>query len=283
MDSHNRGNSSDIYDKSRQLQQKSKEAASLLDFDCPLEVKEVTSSDGGLNGGVLTPVSDAAKIIDTPQNQVAVHQQPPRSPYQLHDDNWAATDEADLDAPRPRVRIGGYEACDPDCSILDLPIDITPTNADESPTLVSPRSSIISPVRADQHITNFQHLDEESKDLATILVFLGGADVPESMLLRGCQPRRFWSPAGEIEEVPALGLMPALTDADKLTLAIQRLECLALVTSKAGPLGRRSFAIDSSMRVHIEECTQDPNVWYIQATKLVFHTFPMDRDIEPYL
>jgi hypothetical protein len=70
---------------------------------------------------VFTPVSDAAKIIDTPQNQVAVHQQPP-SPYQLHDDNWAATDEADLDAPGPASASVDMKHAIPTAAFLIFPL-----------------------------------------------------------------------------------------------------------------------------------------------------------------
>lgn len=114
----------------------------------------------------------------------------------------------------------------------------------------------------------------------TILVYLGVADISEGMLFRACKPRLSWNHCGEIEST-SLDLVSVLADVDKLKSALDSLKSVVLITSKAEPLGQQNFSIDASVRLHIEKFASSPTLWKIQASKLVFHTFPLDQKIEP--
>ncbi len=135
----------------------------------------------------------------------AFHQTAPLSYDRLQIGSWTLTDGADSTTARKRLDIGGNETHVTYCKTPITNISVNPA---------------ISPVFPERRVMEFQRLGEGSKELATILVFLGGADVSESMLLRAREPRRFWNRDGEIKKIAALGLVPVLIDANKLTSAI---------------------------------------------------------------
>jgi hypothetical protein len=110
-----------------------------------------------------------------------------------------------------------------------------------------PNLSIIS-TTTDQLFAKFQSLDKDSRDLIIILALLGENDVPANMLLRACQPKKYFDCTGEIKEAVLSNLVPVLACSDKLPRALQNLEKLGLVVSKPGPLNGKSFAIALYLR-----------------------------------
>ncbi len=140
--------------------------------------------------------------IDRNAIAAAFHQPAPLSYDRLQSGSWTPTDGVDSTTARKRLDIGGNETHVTYCKTLVTNISVNPA---------------ISPVFPEQRVMEFQRLGEGSKELATILVFLGGADVSESMLLRAREPRRFWNRDGEIKKIAASGLVPLLIDANKLT------------------------------------------------------------------
>ncbi|KAI9736732.1 MAG: hypothetical protein M1834_000936 [Cirrosporium novae-zelandiae] len=145
-----------------------------------------------------------------------------------------------------------------------------------------PRNMTISPILL------FQQLNKELKEFVTVLVFLSKAEMSEQLLLGGCSPRASWNNAGEMEWMTAPGLVPVLTNNEKVKSAIQSLMLHNLLISTPGPefldleqQKAQNFSVEPNLRQHIGESTLDPNLWKSQATKLVFHVFPSDRDIEP--
>ncbi|KAI9726529.1 MAG: hypothetical protein M1834_009016 [Cirrosporium novae-zelandiae] len=129
----------------------------------------------------------------------------------------------------------------------------------------------------------FDRLDNDSKDLATLMVFLGVADVAERMLLCARGPLRVWGSNGEIEQRAGSDLITVLTDGARFELAIQSLESYGFIISKPGPFQLRSFSVYPQLRLYIGEHTPNPNRWKIQAAKVVFHAFPKHRHIDPLL
>lgn len=151
------------------------------------------------------------------------------------------------------------------------------TSSNPVKTLIyAPCSSTIPPAILAQPVFNFQRLADDLRELVIILVYLGEADISERMLFRACNPRLSCNHCGEMEST-SLNLVPVLADPDKLKLALHSLESDVLITSKAGPLHCQSFSIDASVRLLIKNFASSLTLWKIQASKLVFHTFPLDQ------
>lgn len=294
MDSCKEDSPPDACDRSQKAEQNSRENSGV-----------VTSSEVSLSSSNLTPFSEAIRLGNAhgnninciaaiePNNQVvALH--PPSSWFnnRSKNDKDIPTEEAamkisTMQIPRTHLHISEDGRHDSDSSIFISapPIGHALTYTSRTSIPVSSCSSLFRSYCVEQYITDFQHLDSDSEDLIKVLVFLGQADVSESMLSRGCQPRRFWSSAGEISEELASSLIPVLTIHARLMSAIERLKHVALIDSKAnaGPLSGRSFSVNSSIQQHIRESIPYPSEWKVQAMKLVLHTFPVDAILEPYL
>ena len=138
----------------------------------------------------------------------------------------------------------------------------------------NPRSSITS-----DFITAFHELDQNGKDLATLMVLLGKAELPKNILLRATQPRRFFNRKGEPDHAPAPDLGPVFTDSQNLESALTQLEVRALIRHDRN---LDNLTVHSDLRSHIESAASSYTLHKMQynASKLVFHTFPADPDTE---
>jgi len=116
------------------------------------------------------------------------------------------------------------------------------------------------------------------KDLATLMVFLGEADVPKGMLLRAAEPWRFFNRRGEPDSAPAPDLGPVFADTRQLESALKRLESHALIQYVQLS---DTFTVHSSLRLYVESSSPSQLVQKMKynASRLVFHTFPTDSDL----
>jgi len=116
------------------------------------------------------------------------------------------------------------------------------------------------------------------KDLATLMVFLGEADVPKGMLLRAAEPWRFFNRRGEPDSAPAPDLGPVFADTRQLESALKHLESHALI-QYVQPSD--AFTVHSSLRLYVESSSPSQLVQKMKynASRLVFHTFPTDSDL----
>jgi hypothetical protein len=281
-----RNTSPSIRSHSRQLEQEPGENTTLLDSTRQRGLEDMAESESISTDEIPTPDIDNNYNISSthpykvdsettcyPQRDPAIYQQSiPWSSNQLHNGNRHVTEGIAFTAPE----LPKYLSED-----AELNLEASSSTHRLAPSTLSLHSYSNSTLEL--YKTKFDYLDPDSKELATILVFLGRADVPESMLLRGCQPRKFWNPAGEVDEAIMSELVAVFKDADRLQSAVKCLERQALITSKSGSLSERILSLDSNFRLHIEKHSSDSVTWKVQATRLVFHTFPKDKDIEPYL
>lgn len=132
-------------------------------------------------------------------------------------------------------------------------------------------------------------VQRESRDASTLLAllcFLDGTNISEFMLTRVKEPRKVWSPSGEVQKVPVTGVgfnsdvLSLVSDVAKIDEAIKRLEAAELIASEPGAYGRR-LHLDSATQLCLTHCMDDPLAWRLQALILVCHTFPMHRYVEP--
>ncbi|KAF4637066.1 hypothetical protein G7Y89_g1009 [Cudoniella acicularis] len=146
-------------------------------------------------------------------------------------------------------------------------------SADRTMTIPSPTPPAIVSLEPS---TAFQKLDKHSRDLATLLVFLGEADVPKRIFLRAAQPKGFFSSAGDIEFAPALDLNPLFAHTQNLDSTLERLESLALIRYYKS-LYDSPIKVQPKLRSLIGDATGDMKS---KALLLVFHSFPINQDAE---
>jgi len=129
-------------------------------------------------------------------------------------------------------------------------------------------------------IMAFQKLDDPYKDLATLLVFLGEADIPIEMLLRSAKRKAFFSSVGDVDFAPALNLNPLFAHAQDLESALECLESLELV-SFCKALAGKAIRVQPKLRSLIEKTLGNArgHMEY-RASLLVFHSLPVNPDTE---
>jgi hypothetical protein len=145
-------------------------------------------------------------------------------------------------------------------------------------TLPYPQHSTPPPAVSPELVITFQQLDDHSRDLATLLVFLGEADIPKSMLLRAAKPKCFFNRSGELDFAPAPDLNPLFACSQNLDSALEHLEALALIRVSAA---LESITVLPKLR-SLVECTlgDTRRVMEYKASLLVFHSFPEDPDAD---
>ncbi|TAQ85253.1 hypothetical protein B7494_g6415 [Chlorociboria aeruginascens] len=126
-------------------------------------------------------------------------------------------------------------------------------------------------------VVAFQNLDDHSRDLATLLVFLGEADIPVMMLRRAAWPKKIFDLSGIINLVPAPYINPLLSQPENLNSTLKQLESLSLI----------AFTWDETIRVQPDlrwiiehgfgETRRDMEY---EASLLVFHAFPTNVNLE---
>jgi hypothetical protein len=126
-------------------------------------------------------------------------------------------------------------------------------------------------------IIAFQELDHYSRDLATLLVFLGKANIPKNMLLCVAKPKGFFNQAGELDFASAPHLNSLFTDSQNLGSDLQCLEYLALIRDEVSR--NKSIRVLPKLRSLIEITLGDARrKMEYKALLLVFHSFPLDPD-----
>ena len=153
----------------------------------------------------------------------------------------------------------------------------------------SPTSTSVDPCRSRNNppsclpdsshiIAAFEEMDQNVKDLATLMVFLGRDDIPKRMILRAIDPWKFFDRGGEPASAPAPDLGPVFSDTPLLESALKHLESHAILQYDQN---RGNYTVHSRLRLHVHNSTPSliaQNMKY-KASKLVFHTFPTDPDL----
>lgn len=139
--------------------------------------------------------------------------------------------------------------------------------------------SSASPTAATPELTRiFQKLDNHSRDLATLLVFLGEADIPKSMFLRVAQPKAFFNREGRVVNAPAPDTNPLFKCSQNLDPALEYLESLILIRINEDA---RSISVLPKLRSLVESILGDATSdMEYKASMAVFQSFPEDRDTD---
>lgn len=138
---------------------------------------------------------------------------------------------------------------------------------------------------------NFRQLEKDAPEAAHLLMlfsFLEAGDIQETMLRRGCSPKRIWGQNGEIAERKPedAGLDPKLvallSDEMRFDGAIEHLLAFSLIQRNNTRDDRRAF----SLHPLVQHCVSErvpPKVrqkWRIQSIILVSQAFPANSYIE---
>jgi hypothetical protein len=128
-------------------------------------------------------------------------------------------------------------------------------------------------------ITTFQKLGSDIKDLATLVVFLGKADVLKSTLVRATKPQGFFNVAGQFDSAPAPYFMAVFRDREKLNLALESLGSHGFFIFDKD---LESYRVDSTLRSYLESCSwrHSRQEMEYRASILAFHAFPTDPDTD---
>ncbi|KAH8889926.1 hypothetical protein GQ53DRAFT_184571 [Thozetella sp. PMI_491] len=128
--------------------------------------------------------------------------------------------------------------------------------------------------------TLFDSLDDDSRELLHVIVFLGGNEIAEQLLQRASWDSITWGNNGErMKHHP--DLLPVLRDRARYEAAIHRLLEEKLVLHSSDQFGRRFFLVPPSFRQHVEQQQGGSRTWRLEALKTVLHSFPKHRHFEP--
>lgn len=142
----------------------------------------------------------------------------------------------------------------------------------------APSSATLNPLCV---IAEFQALDYDCRYLATLMVFLGEANVPKMMLLRATEPRTFFNRRGEPDSASAPDLGPVFSDIQKLDSVLDCLQSSALIQFDKV---LECFMVRTNLRLYVKRFPSSHVMeMKYMASKLVFHTFPADPDTEEKL
>lgn len=128
------------------------------------------------------------------------------------------------------------------------------------------------------------NLPEKATILLTLLCFLCGNEIPESMLVRIREPQKEWTASGELGVVSAaeLGLdkdvILILSDEDSFQNAIKTLISSQHIKSR-GCNPNRTFMVDVPLQLNVQQ-NVDKDRWRRNALVFAFVTFPLHRDQE---
>jgi hypothetical protein len=127
--------------------------------------------------------------------------------------------------------------------------------------------------------SKFLEMHDDSADLASLLCFLGGEDIPLLVLERASQPLATWDRNGETIEKPPLWVPgdtnSAVTVLEGLGLVVPGKEC------QFGVGGSSSLSLTSEAMGYLLDSTIDRTTWKIRAISVICHTFPADNYLEP--
>ncbi|PVH70694.1 hypothetical protein DL98DRAFT_521481 [Cadophora sp. DSE1049] len=124
----------------------------------------------------------------------------------------------------------------------------------------------------------FERLDDPSRDLAALLVFLGRADIPTSMLLRAAKPKEHFNQAGEVELASALQLNPWFANSQSLNSVLELLESSSLIHICKES---QSIRVMPALRSYVESTVgSDRGAIEYKASLLVFNSFPIHPNLE---
>ncbi len=114
-----------------------------------------------------------------------------------------------------------------------------------------------------------------------LLCFLGGVDVPLSMLWRAKSPRKVWGRNGEIEDIVETELqVDPPEDKTEIDHFARQLSHWGVLEMKKGEGEEQLFTIDPALQIYVQHFMPNTEDWKLQALILVCHTFPRDRDLE---
>jgi hypothetical protein len=139
-----------------------------------------------------------------------------------------------------------------------------PSNCAQYPSTRSP-----GPIKAYQDIADAA----DAKELAAVLVYLGGPKVfHQTLYLAGCDYPAF-NPAGEPCTEGPFRLIPVLEHAGRRESAIKMLQATGIIQSEPG----HGYSVPADVRLTIEDnhTATEARQMKVQVSKLVCHTFPL--------
>ena len=121
----------------------------------------------------------------------------------------------------------------------------------------------------------FVALDCDSQELAAVVSFLDSTPVTAKLLQRAFANKAIWGSDGNIHfQKP--DLRPVLTEPSRTETAVQHLEKARFII-KGGGL---SFSVTGRLRREVLKLP-DLDTWKLEAIKVVLHTFPEHRQLDP--
>ncbi|KAL9124348.1 MAG: hypothetical protein Q9217_006315 [Psora testacea] len=122
-------------------------------------------------------------------------------------------------------------------------------------------------------------IDPASKDLATLLSFLGQSKISERLLERARGPLLAWSEKGEII-LKTTNTVEVVQDRSICDKAIFDLHQLKAIHIEPRTVKTRYISLNPLLLTRIVH-DKDHVRWKMEAVKVVFYAFPMDRRLEP--
>ncbi|KAF2180925.1 hypothetical protein K469DRAFT_266925 [Zopfia rhizophila CBS 207.26] len=113
-------------------------------------------------------------------------------------------------------------------------------------------------------------LDDDSQHLTLVISFLDGANITDKLLDRASAKKRIWGSNGEIQ-LQEPSVIPVLSDRSRTETALLRLEQASVIAKS----GLSSYSIVKKSR------TKDIDTWKFEALRVVLHTFPEHRQLDP--
>ena len=225
------------------------------------EVDLMSPPEPGFNGGILTPVSDATNNDDTNGNLALPRKVVSKRTCMVHPAAQNHSTSSTTSAYCSPAVSGHLSA-----SIISGVVDQAGTSSQDSVKVIAP---------AYQSYT----IDPASQALATLLSFLGQSKIPERLLERARGPLLTWGENGEValQNVNTAEVVQNKKMCEKAVCDLHQLKAIHLDQST---IKTRYISVDPQLLARITH-DEDHMRWKIEAVKVVFYAFPMDRRLEP--